>query len=117
KPENILFREDGTAVLTDFGVAKAARVGSRVTNAGTVVGTPHYMSPEQSRGMAIDGRSDLYSLGVVFFEMLTGVVPYQAEEAVAIAIKHLSAPIPTLPPHYAIFQPLLDRLLAKEAEQ
>ncbi|MCW8194078.1 SUMF1/EgtB/PvdO family nonheme iron enzyme [Proteobacteria bacterium 005FR1] len=117
KPENILFREDGTAVLTDFGVAKAARIGAKVTNAGTVVGTPHYMSPEQSRGLPIDGRADIYSLGVVFYEMLTGVVPFQAEEAVAIAIKHLSAPIPALPPHYALFQPLLDRLMAKEPEQ
>jgi serine/threonine-protein kinase PpkA len=116
KPENILFREDGAAVLTDFGVAKAARVGSKVTNAGTVVGTPHYMSPEQSRGLPIDGRADLYSLGIVLYEMLTGVVPYQADEAVAIAIKHLSAPIPTLPGHYAIFQLLITGLLAKEPE-
>ncbi|MGQ9424645.1 SUMF1/EgtB/PvdO family nonheme iron enzyme [Gilvimarinus sp. F26214L] len=113
KPENILFREDGTAVLTDFGVARTLSSAARVTNAGTVVGTPHYMSPEQSRGQPIDGRSDLYSLGVVFYEMLTGVVPYRAEEAVAIALKHLTAPIPSLPAHYAVFQGLLNRLLAK----
>lgn len=116
KPENILFREDGAAVLTDFGVAKAAKVGSKVTNAGTVVGTPHYMSPEQARGLPIDGRADLYSLGIVLYEMLTGVVPFQADEAVAIAIKHLSAPTPTLPGQYALFQPLISGLLAKEPE-
>jgi serine/threonine-protein kinase PpkA len=116
KPENILFREDGTAVLSDFGVAKVLSASAKVTNAGTVVGTPHYMSPEQSRGLPIDGRSDIYSLGIVFYEMLTGVVPYQAEEAVAIAIKHLTSPIPTLPGQHAIFQNLLKKLLAKSAK-
>lgn len=115
KPENILFREDGTAVLTDFGVAKTTSAASKVTNAGTVVGTPHYMSPEQARGHPIDGRSDIYSLGIVFYEMLTGVVPYQAEEAVAIAIKHLTAPVPTLPGQHAVYQGVLNRLLAKNA--
>lgn len=116
KPENILFREDDTAVLSDFGVAKTVSSASRMTNAGTVVGTPHYMSPEQARGKPIDGRSDLYSLGVVFYEMLTGSVPYKAEEAVAIAIKHLTAPIPKLPAQYSLFQPLLNKLLAKDPD-
>lgn len=114
KPENILFREDDASVLSDFGVAKTVSSASNMTNAGTVVGTPHYMSPEQARGKPIDGRSDLYSLGVVFFEMLTGSVPYRADEAVAIAIKHLTAPIPKLPPQFSLFQPLLNKLLAKE---
>lgn len=114
KPENILFREDDASVLSDFGVAKTVSSASNMTNAGTVVGTPHYMSPEQARGKPIDGRSDLYSLGVVFFEMLTGSVPYRADEAVAIAIKHLTAPIPKLPPQFSLFQPFLNKLLAKE---
>ncbi len=114
KPENILFRDDDASVLSDFGVAKTLSSASNMTNAGTVVGTPHYMSPEQARGKPIDGRSDLYSLGVVFFEMLTGSVPYRADEAVAIAIKHLTAPIPKLPPQFSLFQPLLNKLLAKE---
>lgn len=114
KPENILFRDDGSAVLSDFGVAKTVSSSSRMTNAGTVVGTPHYMSPEQARGKPVDGRSDIYSLGIVFYEMLTGSVPYQAEEAVAIAIKHLTAPTPKLPPQYAIYQKILNKLLAKD---
>ena len=114
KPENILFREDDASILSDFGVAKTVSSASNMTNAGTVVGTPHYMSPEQARGKPIDGRSDLYSLGVVFFEMLTGSVPYRADEAVAIAIKHLTAPIPKLPPQFSLFQPFFNKLLAKE---
>ncbi|GAA5523472.1 serine/threonine-protein kinase PknD [Microbulbifer aestuariivivens] len=114
KPENIIFREDGTAVLTDFGVARALARTTRMTNTGMVVGTPHYMSPEQARGASIDGRADLYSLGIVFYEMLTSTVPFQADEAVAIAIKHLNDPIPKLPPRYSLFQRLINRLLAKD---
>ncbi|MCA0893691.1 bifunctional serine/threonine-protein kinase/formylglycine-generating enzyme family protein [Microbulbifer agarilyticus] len=117
KPENILFREDGSAILTDFGVARAVARTTRMTNTGMVVGTPHYMSPEQARGAAVDGRADLYSLGVVFYEMLTSAVPFQAEEAVAIAIKHLTDPIPRLPARHTLYQGLIDRFLAKDPEQ
>ncbi|SDZ79009.1 bifunctional serine/threonine-protein kinase/formylglycine-generating enzyme family protein [Microbulbifer marinus] len=116
KPENILFREDGSAVLTDFGVARAVARTTRMTSTGMVVGTPHYMSPEQARGAAIDGRADLYSLGVVFYEMITSAVPYQADEAVAIAIKHLTDPIPRLPARHSLYQNLVDRFLAKDPE-
>lgn len=116
KPENILFRADGTAVLTDFGVAKAVSSSSSVTNSGTVVGTPYYMSPEQARGKTLDRRSDLYSLGIVFYEMLTGTVPFKADEVVAIAIKHLTQPVPNLPPQYAIYQSILEKLLAKSPD-
>ncbi|WP_339615109.1 bifunctional serine/threonine-protein kinase/formylglycine-generating enzyme family protein [uncultured Gilvimarinus sp.] len=114
KPENILFRDGGSAVLTDFGVALARNSGPRATHAGTVVGTPHYMSPEQTRGKHSDGRSDLYSLGIVFYEMLTGAVPYQGDEAVAIALKHLASPLPKLPTQYRRYQDILDKLLDKE---
>jgi len=113
KPENILFRSDGTAVLTDFGVAKTLAGASKMTSSGTVAGTPYYMSPEQARGSACDGRSDFYSLGVVFYELLAGDVPYKANDAVSIAIKHLSAPIPKLPEQFSLFQPILNRLMSK----
>lgn len=117
KPENVLFRADDSAVLSDFGVAKAIKQNLGVTHAGTVLGTPNYMSPEQAKGQPCDGRSDLYSLGVVFYEMLSGKLPFQAEEAVAIAIKHLTAPIPKLPTQHALFQPLLEDLLAKNPDE
>lgn len=113
KPDNILFRHDGSAVLTDFGIAIAANVASRGTMAG-VAGTPHYMSPEQTQGSGIDGRADLYSLGVVFYEMLSHEVPFKGKDAVAVAMKHMTAPIPQLPEHLAEFQPVINRLLAKK---
>jgi serine/threonine-protein kinase PpkA len=117
KPENILFRADNSAVLSDFGVAKGIVGVSRMTHVGTVVGTPHYMSPEQTRGQTVDARSDLYSLGIVFFEMLTGALPYQGEDAVTIALKHISAPIPRLPIQYQAYQKILEKFLAKDPEQ
>lgn len=117
KPENILFRADNSAVLSDFGVAKGIVGVSRATHVGTVVGTPHYMSPEQARGQPVDSRSDLYSLGVVFFEMLTGALPYQGEDAVTIALKHISASIPKLPIQYQLYQKLLEKFLAKDPSQ
>ncbi len=117
KPENILFRADNSAVLSDFGVAKGIVGVSRMTHVGTVVGTPHYMSPEQTRGQPTDARSDLYSLGVVFFEMLTGALPYQGEDAVTIALKHISAPIPKLPLQYQAYQKILEKFLAKDPTQ
>ncbi len=117
KPENILFREDGSAVLTDFGIAKVVDSGANLTRHGTVVGTPQYMSPEQAAGRKLDGRSDIYSLGVVFYRMLTGDVPFKADSAVAIGIKHLQDPVPKLPTHLNTFQPTIDRFLDKDVEQ
>ncbi|MDH3644213.1 MAG: serine/threonine protein kinase, partial [Gammaproteobacteria bacterium] len=116
KPENILFREDGSAVLTDFGIARLVDANPSITRVGTVVGTPQYMSPEQASGRELDGRSDLYSLGVVFYRMLTGEVPYRADSAVSIGIKHLQEPVPRLPTYLGAFQEVIDRCLAKKPE-
>ncbi len=117
KPENILFRTDGTAVLTDFGIAEKVSSEPTKTPRGTVVGTPEYMSPEQAAGRPLDGRSDLYSLGVVLYRMLTGDLPFRAETAVSVALKHHQEPIPRLPNYLNAFQPIIDTLLAKRPEQ
>jgi len=117
KPENILFREDSSAVLTDFGIAKVVDSAANLTRHGTVVGTPQYMSPEQAAGRKLDGRSDIYSLGIVFYRMLTGDVPFRADSAVAIGIKHLQDPVPNLPAHLSTFQPTIDRFLHKDVDQ
>ena len=117
KPENILFREDGTPVLTDFGIARALDRGASLTVAGMIVGTPSYMSPEQVKGIELDGRSDLYSLGIVCYEMLTGTVPFRADSSMSVAIKHLIDPMPPLPPELRAYQPFIDRLTAKDRNE
>src|SRR5688500_9725584 len=94
KPDNIMFDEFGQSLLTDFGIAKAAS-GQRLTGTGMSIGTPHYMSPEQARAQGIDGRSDIYSLGVVAYLALTGTVPYDGEDSFSIGYKHITEPIPT----------------------
>ena len=117
KPENILFRGDGTPVLTDFGIARALDNGRSMTVAGMLVGTPDYMSPEQVKGLELDGRSDLYSLGVVFYEMLIGAVPFKADSTLSVALKQVSDSLPPLPPQYAGYQEFLDCLTAKDREE
>lgn len=112
KPENILCAEDGSYALSDFGIARALSSG-RLTQEGTTPGTPAYMSPEQWRDDALDARSDLYSLGVVLFQALCGRVPYDGQDAWAIGMKHLQAPLPELPPELGMLQGLLARMLAK----
>lgn len=114
KPANILFRADGTAVLSDFGIAKSLDDRTQFTQAGLAVGTPNYMSPEQARGLPIDGRADLYSLGVVMYEMLVGQLPYAGTDALSTALAHLTQPLPELPIHHGRYQGVLTRLLAKD---
>jgi len=114
KPENVLFRSDGTPVVTDFGIARALESTDSMTQSGVLVGTPSYMSPEQARGEQVDQRTDIYALGVVFFELLTGAVPYKATSAVSTALKHVSDPIPQLPEALAHWNTFLQRILAKE---
>ena len=117
KPENILFREDGSAVLTDFGIARNADGDTQITVLGSVVGTPYYMSPEQVAGETLDGRADLYGLGVVLFKALTGRVPYDGDSPVDIGLRHVRDAIPDLPKRYASLQPLVDRMLAKTRDE
>ena len=116
KPENIMFHESGKAVLVDFGIAKEQDTESNFTKAGAVVGTPHYMSPERATGKPIDARSDLYALGVVFYEMLTGKKLYEGADTFAISYAHVYEPIPMLPSPYEGYQELLNRLVAKEPD-
>ena len=93
KPDNIMFDDSGNCVVTDFGIAKAMS-GRRLTGTGMSIGTPHYMSPEQARAQPIDGRSDIYALGVVAYEALTGRVPFDGEDSFAIGYKHITEPLP-----------------------
>ena len=93
KPDNVMFDEFGQAVITDFGIAKAVS-GTKLTGTGMSIGTPHYMSPEQARAHPIDGRSDIYSLGVVAYQCLTGQVPFDGEDSFAIGYQHISEPLP-----------------------
>jgi eukaryotic-like serine/threonine-protein kinase len=113
KPANIMLRDDGTLALIDFGVAKLRDAGTELTGLGEIFGTPYYMSPEQGEGGAVDERTDLYSLGIVFHEMLTGRKPYTAGTPMAVIWKQRHAPLPLLPASLQSCQPLLDRLLAK----
>ena len=114
KPTNVLFRDDGSLALIDFGLAKQVALQAEVTGAGAIFGTPYYMSPEQGHGEPVDLRGDIYSLGVIFFEMLTGAKPYDGETAMAVIVKHRQAPVPGLPTSLREFQPLIQRMLAKQ---
>jgi len=117
KPGNIMFRSDDSLALADFGISKRLDETSELTRAGSVLGTPNYISPEQALGQKVDPRSDLYSAGVIFYEMLTGRKPFRAESAAALVYQHVHAEIPQLPAAVHHFQPIIDILLAKEPAQ
>lgn len=125
KPANVMLRsehslidapnllpDDVEPVLTDFGVARVANATAQ-TASGQIVGTPAYMSPEQIQGKPVDARSDIYSLGIVLYEMLTNKLPFDSDTQASILLQHLTEPVPPLPPQYASLQPVIDRALAK----
>ena len=116
KPGNIMLRSDNSIALIDFGLAKRLRLQMEITGSGEIFGTPYYMSPEQGHGNPVDERIDIYSLGVIFYEMLTGEKPYRAETAMGIIYKHAQAPIPLLPARLAEYQSLMNMMLAKKPE-
>ena len=113
KPANIMVRNDGTMAIADFGIAKKLAAGAETTRHGELFGTPYYLAPELIEGQAASERSDLYSLGIIFFELLTGAKPFDAEVISVLISQHLRAPIPRLPQNLAEFQAMVDKLMAK----
>jgi len=116
KPANIMFRGDDSLALADFGISKKLDSDDGLTTVGQVLGTPHYMSPEQGEGKTVDTRSDLYSAGVLLYELLTGEKLFAAKTPVALIYQHIFADIPRLPQAISQYQPIIDRALAKQAD-
>jgi len=117
KPGNILFRANGNPVIADFGLALKIDSSTVLTEPGMIMGTFRYMSPEQCKGERGEQASDIYSLGVLLFEMLTGKPPYSSEISMGLLILHMNEPVPGLPDGLTRYQPLIDRMMAKEKEQ
>jgi|GEM_PF-1017992 len=113
KPKNILLDTRGNSFISDFGLAKIVRGGSLTHSGVGMIGTPHYMSPEQGRGQVVDGRSDLYSLAVIVYEMLTGRVPFDADSAVGIVMQHINDPAPNVTRIASTLPPKLDPVIAR----
>lgn len=117
KPDNLMLRADGSVALIDFGVAKHANQDLEHTQHGEIVGSPYYMSPEQAAGKPVSPASDIYCLGVIFYEMVTGKRPYVADSMEALLSQHVNAPPPRFEAKYAEFQELLDRTMHKLADK
>jgi CheY-like chemotaxis protein len=115
KPQNLMFRKDGTLAIVDFGIAKNIAAADR-TGHGEVLGTPRYMSPEQVQGRALDLRTDIYSAGVLLYQMLTGRHLFDGETAMEVALHHLNTEPPELPEHLAAYQRLVEKLIEKDRE-
>jgi DNA-binding response OmpR family regulator/aminoglycoside phosphotransferase len=117
KPPNIMLRDNGDVALIDFGLARSVDGGTQLTQTGVLRGSPYYMSPEQALGDPLDPRSDFYSLGIMFYEMLTSRKPYTGSSAMDVLQLHVNAPLPRLPPSLAHYEPLLAKLLAKSRDE
>jgi FixJ family two-component response regulator/predicted Ser/Thr protein kinase len=112
KPANVMFRDDDSIALIDFGLAKQVELEAAITGAGQIFGTPYYMSPEQGHAERVDERSDIYSLGCIFYEMLTGQRPFVADSPMGVIYQHSHAARPVLVDGFQELQPILDRMLA-----
>jgi CheY-like chemotaxis protein/tRNA A-37 threonylcarbamoyl transferase component Bud32 len=115
KPQNLMFRQDGSLAIVDFGIAKHVDGVDR-TGHGEILGTPRYMSPEQVQGRALDLRTDIYSAGVLLYQMLTGRHLFEGDTAVEVALHHLNTMPPSLPDELARYQRLLDKLIEKDRD-
>lgn len=113
KPANVMFRGDDSLALADFGISKKMNSGNNLTTLGQIIGTPHYMSPEQGEGLVIDIRTDLYSAGVMLYEMLMKEKPFRAATPAALIYQHVHEAIPRLPEELSRFQDIIDKLMAK----
>jgi serine/threonine protein kinase len=115
KPQNLMFRADGSLAIVDFGIAKHIDSVDRTAH-GEIVGTPRYMSPEQVQGRTLDLRTDIYSAGVLLFQMLTGKHMFEGETAIEVAMRHINSAAPALPEHLAQYQRLMDKLVEKDRD-
>jgi len=113
KPANIMFRGDDSLAIADFGISKKLYSPMDMTTLGKVLGTPHYLSPEQGQGKKVDQRSDIYSLGILFFELLTREKPYTANTPAALIYQHINAPLPVLTGEKKMFQRIIKKTMAK----
>lgn len=117
KPGNILFHKDGTPILTDFGTAKQQDCDAKLTMDGRAFGSPYYISPEQAASKKLDRRTDIYSLGIVLYEMLTGYKPYKGDSHIETIVAHMSDPLPVLPPELHRYQTLIKKMIAKSPDE